>query len=642
MKKHKKCLLTMVSLFAVMLCMFMVGNADTYAATGTIPVYDQEKESSFTPNVLSFNSSDDVLFSSETGEKKFGTFVEFASKDNGVLSTYCEGESVKTSVIVETSDASNDFANGAHEPVMSEKEGTLSDGTPYYEATYELKAGKTYWIYVIATATPPDGQDVSITTCAYACYLYDSSRGAVTVEKAETDPDHQHELEMVDEKAATCVKEGNIGYWKCSLCGACFTDDTASVEIAPADVVVPALGHAYSSKWTVDSKATPTKDGKKSHHCTRCTAKSGVTTIPKASGCKLSATSYTYSGGVKTPTLYVKDSKGKTIAAANYTVTKSTGRKNVGKYNYVIKFKGAYDGKVTKSFTIKPAKASISSVTLPYSKLIVNAQKKPSAYGASGFQIAYKIYGGKWVYTSTSKQSTNITKILKNKKYYVSIRPFKKVNGTTYYGAWSAKKTPVNSEVKVTFKPNKGKIKKKSQKIKKVKIFDKYGKLPKPKRKRYKFLGWYTKKSGGTRVTADTYTLLYKDHTLYAHWFGPKGKGKTISKAEYNRLEYGMSYDEVRYLIGGGGDRISSYTDSDYVDNSYERWVDESYWDYDYDDYGNEYPTYVSDGYYETVDNGYWVDYYHETYWFKGKRSGHVELEFVDDELDEIYTYHFK
>lgn len=47
---------------------------------------------------------------------------------------------------------------------------------------------------------------------------------------------------------------------------------------------------------------------------------------------------------------------------------------------------------------------------------------------------------------------------------------------------------------------------------------DKYGKLPKVKRNRYVFMGWYTKKNGGTKITSNTVVKLSKNQRLYAHW----------------------------------------------------------------------------------------------------------------------------
>jgi uncharacterized repeat protein (TIGR02543 family) len=59
----------------------------------------------------------------------------------------------------------------------------------------------------------------------------------------------------------------------------------------------------------------------------------------------------------------------------------------------------------------------------------------------------------------------------------------------------------------------------KGKKLKKTKYSFKYKqkiKLPKPTRKGYKFLGWYTAKSGGTKVTSTK--KLTGPMTLYAHW----------------------------------------------------------------------------------------------------------------------------
>lgn len=61
-----------------------------------------------------------------------------------------------------------------------------------------------------------------------------------------------------------------------------------------------------------------------------------------------------------------------------------------------------------------------------------------------------------------------------------------------------------------------------------------------------------------------------------------KGKGQTITMAEFNKIKLGMSYKEVKYLIGGKGKCTYSYTYQDYEDNSYydedlDEWVDDAY-----------------------------------------------------------------
>ena len=59
----------------------------------------------------------------------------------------------------------------------------------------------------------------------------------------------------------------------------------------------------------------------------------------------------------------------------------------------------------------------------------------------TGYQIEY-VTGKttKKVSASVKSKSKTISKLKKGKTYYVRIRAYKKVSGTTYYGAWSGKK----------------------------------------------------------------------------------------------------------------------------------------------------------------------------------------------------------
>ncbi|MDR2163422.1 MAG: InlB B-repeat-containing protein [Clostridiales Family XIII bacterium] len=67
----------------------------------------------------------------------------------------------------------------------------------------------------------------------------------------------------------------------------------------------------------------------------------------------------------------------------------------------------------------------------------------------------------------------------------------------------------------VKFNANGGKVSTKS-----LKLYSgaKYGKLPAPTRKGYKFKGWYTKKSGGVKISAGSTVKIKKAATLYARW----------------------------------------------------------------------------------------------------------------------------
>ena len=68
----------------------------------------------------------------------------------------------------------------------------------------------------------------------------------------------------------TCTKTG-VKQYTCTICSETKTEE------------IPALGHDYSSDWTIDTAAACETVGSKSHHCTRCDSKKDVTEIP-ASG----------------------------------------------------------------------------------------------------------------------------------------------------------------------------------------------------------------------------------------------------------------------------------------------------------------------------------------------------------------------
>ncbi|MCM1286418.1 MAG: leucine-rich repeat protein [Acetobacter sp.] len=207
------------------------------------------------------------------------------------------------------------------------------------------------------------------------------------------------------------------------------------------------LDHSYKDK--VVTKATTSKNGKLTLTCSVCGAVKTNTTIYSAKTITLSATSYTYDGKAKKPSVTVKDSKGNKISSSNYTVTYASGRKNVGKYTVKITFKGNYSGTVTKTFTIKPKATSISKLTADKKKFTVKWKKQ--ATQTTGYEIQYatdsKFTKNKKTVTVSKNSTTSktISKLKAKKKYYVRIRTYKtvKVNGknTKIYSSWSKAKT---------------------------------------------------------------------------------------------------------------------------------------------------------------------------------------------------------
>jgi len=237
---------------------------------------------------------------------------------------------------------------------------------------------------------------------------------------------------------ATCTETGT----KLFSCTECGMTKTETVKI---------LGHEYNTSYTIDKKATTKADGLKSKHCTRsgCSARIAEKIIYKASGVKLSAKTYTYNGKKKSPVIYVKDSKGNTISAGNYTVTKPDGRKNVGTYIYKIKFRNAYSGTKALELTIRPKGTKITKLVKKAEAFSVTWKKQSAKMAASkisGYQIQYstnkKFKNAKMVTVSGyDKTSKVISKLSAKKTYFVRIRTYMTKNGSKYYSGWSAVKS---------------------------------------------------------------------------------------------------------------------------------------------------------------------------------------------------------
>ena len=241
------------------------------------------------------------------------------------------------------------------------------------------------------------------------------------------------EWETIEE--TSCTKEG-ITQRRCKICG--FTETKKLDKKA----------HEWGTEYTVDQPATFAADGSKSIHCKNCETISEAIAIPRINSVKISATAYTYSGGVKTPSVTVKDANGNALHnKTDYIVQYASGRKNVGTYKVIVTFKDNYSGKKTLSYTINPKGTAISS--LSKSKKAFTAKWKKQSAQTSGYQLLYSTNSkfksrNKYVTVSSYKTtSKTIKKLAAKKKYYVKIRTYKSVSGKKYYSGWSAAKTVV-------------------------------------------------------------------------------------------------------------------------------------------------------------------------------------------------------
>jgi len=110
-------------------------------------------------------------------------------------------------------------------------------------------------------------------------------------------------------------------------------------------------------------------------------------------------------------------------------------------------------------------------------------------------------------------------------------------------------------KVKVTWDANGGKIDSTKTKVTTVKKNANVGKLIKaPKRTGYEFKGWYTKKSGGTKITAKT--KVKKKVTYYAQWKKKANANidsKLLGSWSYTRYYSMTSYSSEKYYFWDNG-----------------------------------------------------------------------------------------
>lgn len=98
-----------------------------------------------------------------------------------------------------------------------------------------------------------------------------------------------------------------------------------------------------------------------------------------------------------------------------------------------------------------------------------------------------------------------------------------------------------------------------------------YGELPTATRTGFKFLGWFTKVSGGTQVTADTVCTAEDDVVLYAHWKSNGGYTITYNvssgeNSDANAASYVKSDSDVQLSDASSDTQtfVGWYTDSAY------------------------------------------------------------------------------
>ena len=233
-------------------------------------------------------------------------------------------------------------------------------------------------------------------------------------------PKIDHYIIAIDAVEATCAKSGKTSGERCAVC---------NLVTKTPKTTLP-LGHVTKTKL---KEATFYSDGAIETYCQRCDSTLSSTPVKQVKTTKLSATKYTYDGKTKTPTLTVTDTSGKTLTKdTDYTLTYSSGRKEVGNYKVKITLKGNYSGSQTYEFTIIPAKVTVTATQSTNSiKLTWTAVS-----GAVGYRVyQYNEKTGKWeTLIKSTKSTTHTFKSLDaGTTYKYSVKPYGK-DGETIWG----------------------------------------------------------------------------------------------------------------------------------------------------------------------------------------------------------------
>ena len=241
-------------------------------------------------------------------------------------------------------------------------------------------------------------------------------------------------------KQTTCAEAGEqVRY--CTTCG----------NVAEKQEITK-LPHT-SSDWIIDKEAAPGIAGSMHTECTVCHERLETATIPalaridiSEADATLSTSIYEYDGGYMKPGVVVKLNDTLLVAGKDYTVSYINNKK-VGTATVIVNGIVQYTGSISKTFTINPAKQNIQKLETRYGGFFVDWAQKGSA---TGYEIQYATNYG-FTNAETKKLTANrpdtatIGGLYRGHNYFVRVRSYTIVKGSTYYGEWSPIKNVVTA-----------------------------------------------------------------------------------------------------------------------------------------------------------------------------------------------------
>ena len=241
-------------------------------------------------------------------------------------------------------------------------------------------------------------------------------------------------------KQTTCAEAGEqVRY--CTTCG----------NVAEKQEITK-LPHTPSD-WIIDKEAAPGIAGSMHTECTVCHERLETATIPalaridiSEADATLSTSIYEYDGGYMKPGVVVKLNDTLLVAGKDYTVSYINNKK-VGTATVIVNGIVQYTGSISKTFTINPASQNIQKLETRYGGFFVDWAQKGSA---TGYEIQYATNYG-FTNAETKKLTANrpdtatIGGLYRGHNYFVRVRSYTIVKGSTYYGEWSPIKNVVTA-----------------------------------------------------------------------------------------------------------------------------------------------------------------------------------------------------
>ena len=303
----------------------------------------------------------------------------------------------------------------------------------YYTKTIIPKKGHTpssEWTVIKQTTCAEAGEQVRYcTTC-----------NKVVERKTIDKLAHTPADEWIITKQPTCAESGEqVRY--CTICA----------EVAEKQGITK-LPHT-SSDWIIDKEAAPGIAGSMHTECTVCHTRLETATIPalaridiSGADATLSTSIYEYDGGYMKPGVVVKLNDTLLVAGKDYTVSYINNKK-VGTATVIVNGIVQYTGSISKTFTINPAKQNIQKIETRYGGFFVDWAQKGSA---TGYEIQYATNYG-FTNAETKRLTANkpdtvtISGLYRGRNYFVRVRSYTIVRGSTYYGEWSPIKNVVTA-----------------------------------------------------------------------------------------------------------------------------------------------------------------------------------------------------